>query len=144
MSFIKKESNIVEKDLVSKVSDYLPQHPVLQWSEQAVPKRDHLEEYTEVRPFIQKCDHSPLDFPVTHTLPCYPAHLPLTHHILLQTSEIGLNSYYYTEYHMHGQQDTQRTTIDATETALCYTIYIMHLTLLRGHRTRCALTPPTI
>jgi len=52
MSFIKKESNIVENELVSEVSDYIPQHPMLQWSGQAaVPKRDHLEDYKEVRPF---------------------------------------------------------------------------------------------
>lgn len=53
MSFIKKELNIVENaEKVEEVSDHLPQHPMLQWSgPEPESKRDHLEDYEEVKPF---------------------------------------------------------------------------------------------
>jgi hypothetical protein len=53
MSLFKKELNIVEKvEKVEKVSDPLPQHPMLQWSgPSSESKRDHLEDYEEVQPF---------------------------------------------------------------------------------------------
>jgi len=56
MSFFKKELNMVEKvekvENVEKVSDHLPQHPMLQLSGPFTEsKRDHLERYEEVHPF---------------------------------------------------------------------------------------------
>ena len=56
MSFIKKELKIVEEvgevEEAEEVSYHAPQHPMLQWSgPERKSKRDHLEDYKEVKPF---------------------------------------------------------------------------------------------